>query len=163
MSSYDPEKIRKLRDEAQQKSTALREEIEEKKAQVIALEERVKVYNEFLKGELPATTGSEGTTGRLADASSEDSEKKSRAPRSTKAEMAKRKDVLVEIFSLQGFMQPKDILALVPEKLGYVIEQHHLRAVLRRYPEVFVQDSERHGFWGLVNPPDSESESESTT
>ena len=119
MSSYDPEKIRKLRDEAQQKSTALQEEIEEKKAQVIALEERVKVYNEFLKGELPSTMSPESPTSRMSEASSEDSEKKSRAPRSTKAEMAKRKDVLVEIFSLQGFMQPKEILALVPEKLGY--------------------------------------------
>jgi len=162
MSSYDPEKIRKLRDEAHQKSILLQEEIEEKKAQVIALEERVKVYNEFLKGELPATKGMDTTQNGTTEGSSEDSEKKSRAPRSTKAEMAKRKDVLVGIFSLHGFMQPKEILALIPEKLGYALEQHHLRAVLRRFPEIFMQDPDRHGFWGLINPPESESESEST-
>ena len=69
----------------------LKEEIEEKKAQLIALEERVKVYNEFLKGELPATKGMETTQNATTEGSSEDSEKKSRAPRSTKAEMAKRK------------------------------------------------------------------------
>ena len=53
MSGYDLDTIRKLRDEAQKKSVELREEIEQKKEQVIALEERVKVYNEFLKGDVP--------------------------------------------------------------------------------------------------------------
>ena len=117
MSSYDPEKIRKLRDEAHQKSTALREEIEEKKAQVIALEERVKVYNEFLKGELPSISGSEISASGITEPSSEDSEKKSRAPRSTKAEMAKRKDVLVEIFSyLHNLLELKYFVDLMDGK-----------------------------------------------
>jgi hypothetical protein len=155
MSSYDPEQIRKLRDEAQSKSVELQEEIEKKKEQVIALEERVKVYNEFLKGDLP--TGAE----HVVEQSSEDSEKKNRAPRSTKAEMAKRKDILIHIFSTHGFMQPKEILTEIPAQLGYELEQHHLRAVLKRFPEVFTQDPERHGYWGLLNPPESESDSDS--
>jgi len=157
MSGYDLETIRKLRDEAQKKSVDLRVEIEEKKAQVIALEERVKVYNEFLKGDLPTEISIETSTER----SSEETTKKNRAPRSTKAEMQKRKNVLEQIFSLHGFMQPKEILAEIPARLGYSLEQHHLRAVLKRFPETFTQDSERHGYWGLLNPLDSESESDS--
>ena len=157
MSVYDLDTIRKLRDEAQKKSVELREEIEQKKEQVIALEERVKVYNEFLKGDVPADL----STDTSAETSSEDSQKKIRAPRSTKAEMQKRKTVLEQIFALHGFMQPKEILAEIPARLGYAIEQHHLRAVLKRFPETFTQDPERHGFWGLLNPPDSESDSDS--
>lgn len=157
MSVYDLVTIRKLRDEAQKKSVQLREEIEQKKEQVIALEERVKVYNEFLKGDVPADLSADTS----AENSSEDSHKKIRAPRSTKAEMQKRKTVLKKIFALHGFMQPKEILAEIPERLGYAIEQHHLRAVLKRFPEIFTQDPERHGFWGLLNPPESESDSDS--
>ena len=158
MSNYDSESIRKLRDEAQKKSIELQAEIEEKKAQFIALQERVKVYNEFLKGDL--VVGSESSVSSV-EASSEDSDKKNRAPRSTKAEMSKRKDVLVKIFSVHGFMQPKDILAELPAQLGYEIEQHHLRAVLKRYPELFMQDPERHGYWGLSGTLDSDSDSDS--
>jgi hypothetical protein len=155
MSSYDPKEIRKLRDEAQSKSAELQEEIANKRALIIALDERVKVYNEFLKGELSARSE------RGMEHSSEDSEKKYRAPRSTKAEMAKRKDILIHIFATHGFMQPKEILAEIPSQLGYELEQHHLRAVLKRFPEVFTQDPERHGYWGLLHPPESESDSES--
>ena len=157
MSSYDLKTIRMLRDEAQKKSDELRHEIEKRKEQIIALEERVKVYNEFLKGDFP--------TGLSIDSdiemSSGSDPKKSRAPRSTKAEMQKRKAVLEQIFSIHGYMQPKEILAELPEHLGYAIEQHHLRAVLKRFPEAFAQDPERHGFWGLLNPPDSDSDSDS--
>ena len=155
MSSYNPEEIRKLRDEAQNKSAELRADIAEKKALIIALDERVKVYNEFLKGDL--SSRSERGTDQL----SEESEKKNRAPRSTKAEMAKRKDILIHIFSIHGFMQPKEILSEIPSQLGYELEQHHLRAVLKRFPEVFTQDPERHGYWGLLHPPESESDSDS--
>ena len=143
MSSIDHNTILKKRDEAQKKCEELQQKIVEMQASVIALEERIKVYNEFLKGEMSGIEVSE-------DSSEEIDNKKSRAPRSTKAEMERRKIALQEIFTEKGYLQPKEILGYLPEKLGYVIEQHHLRAVLKRFPNLFVQDPERHGFWGLV-------------
>ena len=156
MSSIDRNTILKKRDESQKKCEELRQKIKEMQAGVIALEERIKVYNEFLKGDFSTGLSIDSDIGM----STGTNPKKSRAPRSTKAEMQKRKSVLEQIFLIHGYMQPKEILAELPEHLGYAIEQHHLRAVLKRFPETFAQDPERHGFWGLLNPPDSESDSD---
>ena len=154
MPIYNYDKIRKLRDQTKEKCQELHKEIEERKTKLIALNERVKVYNEFLKEDSLSYNRSS------LDNSKVDPEKKNRAPRSTKAEMSKRKSALVDLFQAYGFMQPKEILSKLPNKLGYVLEQHHLRAVLKRFPKVFIQDPERHGFWGLSS---SESNSQSTT
>ena len=143
MSIIDHNKILKKRDAAQQKSQELRQKIKEMEEQVIALEERVKVYNEFLKGDM-------GDVDVSSDDSSEETEvKKTRAPRSTKAEMERRKNALIEIFTEHGFLQPKELHTLAADKMGYVLEQHHLRAVLKRFPDIFIQDPKRHGYWGI--------------
>ena len=149
MSSFNPEHIKELRDLADKKSKELRVNIREMQTELIALEERVKVYDELLNDKTPLFE-----SGELAEDATEI--KKMRAPRSTKAEMEKRKNALIELFKEEGFSQPKEIMRLLPKKLGYPLEQHHLRAVLRRFPEIFTQDSERHGYWGLIAVSDSE-------
>lgn len=143
MSTINHNKILKKRDAAQLKCVELRQKIKEMEEQVIALEERVKVYNEFLKGDM-------GDVDVSSEESSEEVEvKKTRAPRSTKAEMERRKQALIEIFTEHGYLQPKDLHSFMADKMGYVLEQHHLRAVLKRFPDTFVQDPKRHGYWGL--------------
>ena len=149
MSSFNPDHIRELRDLADKKCKELRVNIREMQTELIALEERVKVYDELLNDKAPLFEVTETT-----EVSTES--KKIRAPRSTKAEMLKRKDALIALFKEEGFSQPKEIMRLLPKKLGYPLEQHHLRAVLRRFPEIFIQDPERHGYWGLISKSESE-------
>ena len=149
MSSFNPDHIRELRDLADKKCKELRVNIREMQTELIALEERVKVYDELLNDKAPLFEATEAT-----EVSTES--KKIRAPRSTKAEMLKRKDALIALFKEEGFSQPKEIMRLLPKKLGYPLEQHHLRAVLRRFPEIFIQDPERHGYWGLISKSESE-------
>ena len=96
-------------------------------ASVIALEERIKVYNEFLKGEMSGIEVSE-------DSSEEIDNKKSRAPRSTKAEMERRKIALQEIFTEKGNFPSKSM------------EEFHKmpRSILMRKP------LDRHGEVSIV-------------
>ena len=150
MSSFNPEHIKELRELADKKCKELRVNIREMQTELIALEERVKVYDELLNDKAPLFESTESTAVVTES-------KKMRAPRSTKAEMLKRKNALIELFKEEGFSQPKDIMRLLPKKLGYPLEQHHLRAVLRRFPEIFTQDPDRHGYWGLISKPEPES------
>ena len=53
MSSFNPDHIRELRDLADKKCKELRVNIREMQTELIALEERVKVYDELLNDKAP--------------------------------------------------------------------------------------------------------------
>ena len=63
--------------------------------------------------------------------------------------MQRRRNVLVSIFKEYGSMKPSDLLPLVSEAVGTEVEPHQLRAILRRFDQVFEGKAE-HGMWGLT-------------
>lgn len=75
--------------------------------------------------------------------------KKKRAARATKAEMSQRKKVVALILKDKGDLTPKDLNPMVDEALGKPLEAHHLRAVLRRFDDIF-ETKKEHGLWGLT-------------
>ena len=75
--------------------------------------------------------------------------KKKRAARATKAEMSHRKKIVALILRDKGDLTPKDLNPLVDEALGKPLEPHHLRAVLRRFSDIF-ETKKEHGLWGLT-------------
>ena len=75
--------------------------------------------------------------------------KKKRAARATKAEMSHRKKVVALILKDKGDLTPKDLNPMVDEALGKPLEAHHLRAVLRRFDDIF-ETKKEHGLWGLT-------------
>ena len=76
-------------------------------------------------------------------------EKKKRAARATKAEMSHRKKTVALILKDKGDLTPKDLNPMVDEALGKPLESHHLRAVLRRFSDIF-ETKKEHGIWGLT-------------
>ena len=46
-------------------------------------------------------------------------------------------------------MKPSDLLPLASEAIGVEVEPHQLRAILRRFDQVFEGKAE-HGMWGLT-------------
>ena len=144
MSDINIREIRNLREESAKKVVEITDKIQSLEAQLVAFKERVKVYDELLNGVIP--TLDEATESKVETPLSS----KKRAPRSTKLEMDRRRKVIGKILFKQGDMQPKDLLSMVSEELDYTLESHHLRAVLRRFTDVFMPCVDRHGYWGLT-------------
>jgi len=140
MADINFHEIRSLRDESARKVQEITEKIQELESQLVAFKERVKVYDELIGGVLPSLSSIDGY-----DEGSSDIPKK-RAPRSTKVEMTKRRKIIGEILFNKGEMQPKELLPLVEAKLDYSLEAHHLRAVLRRFTDIFMPCADRHGY-----------------
>lgn len=145
MSDINIDEIRLLREQSAKKVVEIAAQIQQLEEKLVAFKERVKVYDELLNGTNlsidRAIVVDEGTT----------TEAKKRAPRSTKIEMDRRRKTIGQILFKQGDMQPKELLQEVSEKLGYTLESHHLRAVLRRFTDVFMPCTDRHGYWGLTS------------
>ena len=144
MSDININEIRNLREFSAKKVVEITEQIQSLEAQLVAFKERVKVYDELLNGIVPALDKS--TISKVETSLSS----KKRAPRSTKIEMDRRRKIIGKILFKQGDMQPKDLLSMVSEELDYTLESHHLRAVLRRFTDVFMPCVDRHGYWGLT-------------
>jgi len=153
MSGINLDEIRNLQQIATEKHHSLQLQIKTLQHELLALEERIKVYDELLHHDE-----------KLADKvqTSEPENEKKRAPRSTKAEMTKRRQVVGELLYENGELQPKELLPLVSQKLGYEMEAHHLRAVLRRFTETFTSSLHRHGYWCLTAQGEREFSAEET-
>ena len=119
----------------------IRIQIQALEGRLIEQQARIGVYDELL-----ASVSS--TPARIPSGLPSRSVQKERGPRTTKAEMARRKKAVSDIFAEHGDLQPKVLLPLVQKALGYPLEAHHLRAVLRRFSGTFSQRAE-HGLWGL--------------
>ena len=147
MSGINLDEIRNLQQMATEKHRALQQQIQNLQHDLLAVEERIKVYDELLHHDEQKVA---------QQVLPEDTNERKRAPRSTKAEMTKRRQVVGKLLSQYGEMQPKELLPLVSEKLGYDMEAHHLRAVLRRFTDTFASSVHRHGYWSLTSQGESE-------
>jgi hypothetical protein len=152
MSDINLKKIREMREKFHQEANSIKVQIQLLQTQLIQCKERVRVYEELLVGEM--TSPGDMTVGtpdpfQNGHASKRSSLFVSRSTRTTKAEMTRRKNILVSILQEQGSMQPRDLLPLASEAIGTEVESHHLRAILRRFDEIF-EAKEEHGVWGLT-------------
>ena len=96
--------------------------------QLLALNERIKVYDELISGSPPMMLS-------IGDEPPRSIEKK-RGQRSTKSEMNHRREVVRELLNKNGPMQPRELLLLAQREIGESFEAHHLRAVLRKYKDI---------------------------
>jgi uncharacterized small protein (DUF1192 family) len=70
--------------------------------------------------------------------------------RTTASGMAERREAVVAMFKKHGDMTPRDLLPLVNDELGEELVAHQLRAVLRKFKDLFESRPDQHGIWGLV-------------
>ena len=126
-------------------------EIQEKQEELLRCQGKILAYEELLKN----TTGelSSGLMGGFSSGLDNKSfglneKRKDRAPRTTKREMERRRQMVARVFTLQGDLSAKELQPLVEDLLGYEMEPHHLRAVLRKFSDDFIQRDD-HGIWGL--------------
>ena len=174
MSDISPENILSLLEQARSKAIVLEQNLENVKEQLSLCKGEIQAYEHLLQGlsisgssQLLANTNKDlhpatnyqpnigigNTLGNIGNGTTVQpvghNMKKKRAARATKAEMEHRKKVIVRILKQKGDMTPKDLNPIVDEALGKPLERHHLRAVLRRFTEIF-EAKKDHGFWGLT-------------
>ena len=151
MSGINLQQIKTIREQFRKEAESLKQQIQLLQTQLIQCEARVQVYNELLKGEV-------STPENLSMHMSQDSvmvavetnsgPRKSRTTRTTKAEMHRRRDIIIKIFKQNGNMKPSDLLPIVSDSIGVDIEPNQLRAILQRFANFF-ERKEEHGIWGL--------------
>jgi len=66
--------------------------------------------------------------------------------------MNNRREVVRDLLNQNGPMQPRELLSLAQRELGESFEAHHLRAVLRKYTDIFAPSPQQHGLWMTVSP-----------
>ena len=155
MSGINLQQIKTIREQFRKEAESLKQQIQLLQTQLIQCEARVQVYNELLKGEV-------STPENLSMHMNQDTvmvalensvgPKKSRTTRTTKAEMHRRRDVIIKIFKQNGNMKPSDLLPIVSDSIGVDIEPNQLRAILQRFATIF-ERKEEHGVWGLKQDP----------
>ena len=151
MSELNMLDIQKLLEKERYQLEQIKNEIQEKQEELLRCQGKILAYQELLKnshGDL-----SFGLSGGLSDVFGNKSiglkeKRKNRAPRTTKREMERRRQMVARVFTLQGDLSAKELQPLVEDLLGYEMEAHHLRAVLRKFSDDFIQRDD-HGIWGL--------------
>jgi hypothetical protein len=171
MSEISPKDISKLLEKERGKAVILEQSLERIKEQLSLCKGAIFAYEQLLNGQsatnghmesdkmsllddlvlISSKNGEEGSsdvshTGKVTYKSKT---KKKRAARATKAEMSLRKKVVAGVLKEKGDMTPKDLNPLVDSILGKPLESHHLRAVLRRFSDIF-ETKKEHGLWGLT-------------
>ena len=153
MSELETGSIRKLLSIEQQNEEILKQEIQEKQEALLRCQGKILAFEELLKNS--ENTSGSGYSYDVEDVSDNKSSglksaKKERAPRTTKKEMERRREMVRKVFSVHGDLSAKELQPLVEELLGYEMEPHHLRAVLRKFSDDFIQRDD-HGIWGLTD------------
>lgn len=157
MSGINLQQIKTIREQFRKEAESLKQQIQLLQTQLIQCEARVQVYNELLKGEvstpenLSMHMNPDAVTVAVENTASP---KKSRTTRTTKAEMHRRRDIVIKIFKQNGSMKPSDLLPIVSDSIGVDIEPNQLRAILQRFANIF-ERKEEHGIWGLKQDPPS--------
>ena len=144
MSSINKNEIIALRSNSIEMANELESKINTLQGQLLALKERIKVYDELISGSPPMILGAGENAQPVLE--------KQRGQRSTKSEMNRRREVVRELLSEKGPMQPRELLSMVQEELGSHFEAHHLRAVLRKYTDIFTPHPDFHGLWMTIAP-----------
>ena len=153
MSDLESSSIKHLLDMERDKENVLQGEIKEKNEELLRCQGKILAYEELLKNS-PVKDGF-GDSGDISvfkqnKPSELKEEKKERAPRTTKKEMERRRQMVGRVFVENGDLSAKELQPLVETLLGYEMEPHHLRAVLRKFSNDFAQKND-HGIWGLTN------------
>ena len=153
MSEIGSNNIQSLLDNERNNEEILKREIQTKQEELLRCQGKILAFEELLKNSqeseiLDETGGFDGSQNNKPNELK--SQKKDRAPRTTKKEMARRRQMVGQIFAVQGDLSAKELQPQVEELLGYEMEPHHLRAVLRKFSDDFIQRDD-HGIWGLTD------------
>ena len=152
MSDVGNSNIQNLLDNERSNEERLQKEIQEMQEELLRCQGKILAFEELLKNS--SSVYNDGKNESL-DAGTDNKpneikeEKKERAPRTTKKEMERRRQMVGQIFASNGDLSAKELQPLVEALLGYEMEPHHLRAVLRKFSDDFIQKND-HGIWGLT-------------
>ena len=152
MSDLESSSIQYLLDIERSNEKNLQVAIKDKQEELLRCQGKILAYEELLKNSniLDSSELTEGVGILGQNKSSElKEEKKERAPRTTKKEMERRRQMVGRVFVENGDLSAKELQPKVEQLLGYEMEPHHLRAVLRKFSNDFVQKND-HGIWGLT-------------
>ena len=141
MSSINKNEIRLLLANSVDLAQDLEAQIATLQSQLLALRERIKVYDELISGTTPVLPPRSFT--KIVDTR--------RGQRSTKTEMITEENLSALCWT-KCPMQPRELLVLAQRELGESFEAHHLRAVLRKYKDIFAPSPEQHGLWMTLAP-----------
>jgi len=153
MSDLESSSIKYLLDMERDKENILQREIKEKNEELLRCQGKILAYEELLKNSHVKDDSGENddvNSFRKNKSSELKEEKKERAPRTTKKEMERRRQMVGRVFVENGDLSAKELQPLVEMLLGYEMEPHHLRAVLRKFSNDFAQKND-HGIWGLTD------------
>jgi hypothetical protein len=150
MSEFETSGLQRLLADQLRVEEMLKQEIKNKQEELLRCQGKILAYEELLKS---SSSGffygdSEMFAVRGNNRLSELKGVKERAPRTTKKEMERRRLMVGKVFFQHGDLSAKELQPLVEELLGYPMEPHHLRAVLRKFSTDFIQKND-HGIWGL--------------
>ena len=171
MSEISPTDISKLLDKERSKAVLLEKSLDKIKEQLSLCKGAIFAYEQLLNGHSiinekmdlsddslldniflinsEKNDGNNSNMGNTGKVIYKSKSKKKRAARATKAEMVLRKKVVAGVLKEKGDMTPKDLNPIVDTVLGKPLEPHHLRAVLRRFSDIF-ETKKEHGLWGLT-------------
>lgn len=149
MSFIDPEPVRVMRAQEEAEAETLRAEIARLSEQLSVREARIAVLDEVLS-RCSVTPPPQPSPSLIVPAPVElsvlDLEVRQRT---TASGMAERRKTVVAIFEKHGDMTPRDLLPMVNAELGEELVAHQLRAVLRKFKDLFESRKDQHGIWGL--------------
>ena len=168
MSEVGNSNIQGLLDNERSNEERLKKEIQERQEELLRCQGKILAFEELLKNN-PSVYSSDKEGGVSEESNNKPNEikeeRKERAPRTTKKEMERRRQMVGAVFANHGDLSAKELQPLVEALLGYEMEPHHLRAVLRKFSDDFIQKND-HGIWGLtersVNQFSSSSDGEET-
>jgi hypothetical protein len=154
MSDLETSGIQRLLDNERSNEERLESEIRDKQEELLRCQGKILAFEELLKNSA-SVFGAGYTVGSHGFGDNRPSDLKAikeRAPRTTKKEMERRRQMVGLTFHRHGDLSAKELQPLVEELLGYEMEPHHLRAVLRKFTQDFIKKDD-HGIWGLTTNP----------
>ena len=145
----DPEPVRVMRAQEEAAAETLRAEIDRLTGHLSVREARISVLDEVLSRCAvipPLVPAPSPAVLAPTELSVIDLDVRQRT---TASGMAERQKTVVAIFERHGDMTPRDLLPLVNDELGEELVAHQLRAVLRKFKDLFESRQDQHGIWGL--------------
>lgn len=134
MLMIDPEPVRLMRATEEREAVKLRGQIKRLRKQLSSHQQRIAILDDVLQCCQPADDR-QGGSGSPRRASS--------------STMVGRCRAVITVLDIHGDMTPRKLLPLVCDEFGEALLPHQLRAVLRKYTNVFERREGRHGMWGL--------------
>jgi len=148
-SFIDPEPVRVMRAQEEAEAETLRAEIARLSEQLSVREARIAVLDEVLSRCAVTPPPLPTPAPAVIDPVEPTLLELEVRQRTTASGMAERRKTVVAIFEEHGDMTPRDLLPLVNAELGEELVAHQLRAVLRKFKDLFESRKDQHGIWGL--------------